>query len=388
MPLDQAISDALLSGNALCKFISRNEVGATGGHQCGFYLPKSVWKIFTAHPPLKNKNFKSKVRILWPGNVITESTISWYGIGTRSEYRLTRFGKNFPWLNDSLVGSLLILIPFELNHFHAFILESDADIETFLSTLGMSTLGGWGVYSKNNPASESEDDCLNRVFSDTIKNLDSFPTGKWMALEARKAVSECSNGLHGISSDEKLIKWMNSEYQLYRKLEHKISLPLMRRDFKDVDDFIEIAATVVNRRKSRAGHSLEYHVEQLLTEANLPFDRQPSIDGKIRPDLLFPGKSAYEDPSHPVSKLLIAGIKTTCKDRWRQILNEGKRIPEKHLVTLQEGISKNQLLEMRDANVTLVVPKRFHNGYDKNTGIQLLSFEVFLEKIKKIIKPS
>ena len=30
MLLEQAISDALQTGNALCKFISRNEVGSTG----------------------------------------------------------------------------------------------------------------------------------------------------------------------------------------------------------------------------------------------------------------------------------------------------------------------------------------------------------------------
>ena len=59
MLLEQAISDALQTGNALCKFISRNEVGSTGGHQCGFYLPKSAWRMFMAQPPEKNKSSKS-----------------------------------------------------------------------------------------------------------------------------------------------------------------------------------------------------------------------------------------------------------------------------------------------------------------------------------------
>lgn len=388
MFLEQAISDALLAGNALCKFISRNEVGSTGGHQCGFYLPKSAWRMFSSQPPKKNKNFKSTVQINWPGDLVTDSSITWYGKGTRSEHRLTRFGKNFPWLDERLVGSLLVLIPFGLTQFNAFVLESDEEIETFLSTLGIETLGGWGVFSKGKAQTESENECLNRVFAETIEKLDAFPAGKWLALRARDAVEECTGNINSIPPDDKLIKWMSSEYQLFRKLERKISLPMMQQDFKNVDDFIRIAATVMNRRKSRAGHSLEYHVEQLLTDATLPFDRQPSIDGKIKPDLLFPGKKEYEDASFPVSKLLVAGIKTTCKDRWRQILNEGKRIPEKHLITLQEGISKNQLVEMRDANVTLVVPRKFHKGYDADTGIRLLSIEAFLKKIKALTKPA
>lgn len=388
MLLEQAISDALQTGNALCKFISRNEVGSTGGHQCGFYLPKSAWRMFISKPPLKNRNIKSTIQIKWPENLWTESSITWYGKGTRSEYRLTRFGKNFSWLDEGLVGSLLVLIPFTLTQFHAYVLESDEEIETFLSTLGIDTLEGWGVFTNGKAQTESENECLNRVFAETIEKLDAFPAGKWLALRARDAVKECTGNINSIPPDDKLVKWMSSEYQLFRKLEHKISLPMVQQHFKNVDDFVRIAATVMNRRKSRAGHSLEYHVEQLLTDAALAFDRQPSIDGKVKPDLLFPGKKEYEDSSFPVSRLLVAGIKTTCKDRWRQILNEAKRIPEKHLITLQEGISKNQLVEMREANVTLVVPKKFHKGYDTDTGIRLLSLEGFLEKTRLLTKPA
>ena len=386
MLLEQAISDALQTGNALCKFISRNEVGSTGGHQYGFYLPKSAWRMFMAQPPEKNKNFKSAVKIKWPENLITESSITWYGIGTRSEHRLTKFGKNFPWLDESLVGSLLVLIPFTLTQFNAFVLQSDEEIETFLSTLGIDTLGGWGVFSKGKAQTETEDECLNRVYESAIQKLEDFPTGKLLAMRAREAVKVCLKNIDSFPPDDKIIKWISSEYQLFRKLEDKVSLPIIQQNFENVEAFISVAATVMNRRKSRAGHSFEYHVEQLLIDAGLPFDRQPSIDGRVKPDLLFPGKKEYEDSSFPVSKLLVAGLKTTCKDRWRQILNEGKRIPEKHLITLQEGISKNQLIEMREANVTLVVPKKFHKGYDTNTGIRLLSMEGFLNKIKALTK--
>ena len=388
MFLEQAISDALKTGNALCKFISRNEVGSTGSHQCGFYLPKSAWRMFIAQPPEKNKHFKSAVQIKWPGNLVTDSSVTWYGKLTRGEYRLTKFGKNFPWLDESLVGSLLVLIPFKLTQFNAFVLQSDDEIETFLSTLGIITLGKWGIFTKGKAQMETEDECLNRVYEGAIQKLEDFPTGKLLAMRAREAVKLCLRNIDSFSPDEKLMKWMSSEYQLFRKLENKVSLPIIQQDFENVEAFISVAATIMNRRKSRAGHSFEYHVEQLLIDAGLPFDRQPSIDGRVKPDLLFPGKKEYEDSSFPVSKLLVAGLKTTCKDRWRQILNEGKRIPEKHLVTLQESISKNQLVEMREANVTLVVPKKFHDRYDTNTGIRLLTMESFLKKIKAQTRPA
>ena len=37
-----------------------------------------------------------------------------------------------------------------------------------------------------------------------------------------------------------------------------------------------------------------------------------------------------------------AWVKSTCKDRWRQVLSEADRIPNKHLFTLEAAISENQ----------------------------------------------
>lgn len=100
-------------------------------------------------------------------------------------------------------------------------------------------------------------------------------------------------------------------------------------------------------------------------------------------------RNAVKECAGDLSKVSadIAGLKTTCKDRWRQILNEGQRVPEKHLFTLQEAISSDQLIEMKKANVTLVVPKEYHNGYNTETGIRLLTVDGFIGKLKALTKP-
>ncbi|MFT3868056.1 MAG: type II restriction endonuclease [Nibricoccus sp.] len=384
MQLEEAIADALKVGKALCKFISRNDVGATGAHQCGFYLPKSAWRMFSQNGPVKGINHKSLVRINWPEHIITESVVTWYGQGTRKEYRLTRFGKNFPWLHESFVGSLLVLIPFSLSQFSAYVLETEEEIETLQASLGIEIYDEWGVFNKGLVKSETEDECLDRVFSGVIKPLDDFPTGQWMASRARDAVNECAGDQAKTSADDRLLKWIAAEYQLFRTLERKISLPSVRKKFGNIDEFITVAATVMNRRKSRAGHSLEHHVEELLRAEKLPFDRQARIDGKVKPDLLIPGKTAYDNVSYPASRLIVVGLKTTCKDRWRQILNEGRRVKEKHLLTLQAAISSDQLVEMREANVTLVVPKPYHKGYDASTGIRMLTVDGFINKVREL----
>jgi len=81
-------------------------------------------------------------------------------------------------------------------------------------------------------------------------------------------------------------------------------------------------------------------------------------------------------------KLTMLGSKTTCKDRWRQVLNEADRIPHKHLFTLQEGISDTQIQEMSDENLTLVVPKESVKTFGNFGKTHVLTLEKFIEYIK------
>jgi Restriction endonuclease EcoRII, N-terminal len=78
---DRVIEDALKYGNALLKFISRNNVGLTGSHECGFYLPKIVHGLFTPHSPKKGSNSKHNLAVTWQDGRVTESVITWYGTG-------------------------------------------------------------------------------------------------------------------------------------------------------------------------------------------------------------------------------------------------------------------------------------------------------------------
>ena len=87
---------------------------------------------------------------------------------------------------------------------------------------------------------------------------------------------------------------------------------------------------------------------------------------------------------HPFlsEKLRMLAAKTTCKDRWRQILNEADRIQVKHLLTLQEGVSENQFREMCGSGVRLVVPEGLHHAYPGAVRPELLSLEKFIKSLR------
>ena len=83
------------------------------------------------------------------------------------------------------------------------------------------------------------------------------------------------------------------------------------------------------------------------------------------------------------------GAKTTLKDRWRQILNEADRIPAKHLLTLQEGVSENQFAEMEAAQVQLVVPEPLIKSYPDSVQPKLKTVQDFLADLRELaVQPS
>jgi len=165
-------------------------------------------------------------------------------------------------------------------------------------------------------------------------------------------------------------------------------MPRIQEKFDTIDSFLSVAQSILQSRKTRSGKSLELHIREIFIETGLVpdvhFQHGPRTEQGKRPDFLFPSQLAYEDNGFPEKNLRMLAVKTTCKDRWRQILNEADRIPEKHLLTLQEGVSENQFREMRSAGVRLVVPRGLWSKYPEKIRPQLVSIEAFLKELESI----
>lgn len=74
---------------------------------------------------------------------------------------------------------------------------------------------------------------------------------------------------------------------------------------------------------------------------------------------------------------------TTCKDRWRQVLNEADRIDTKYLFTLQPSISANQLQEMKNEKVVLVIPEDNRESFDERYRNGLFSLKQFVGMVRE-----
>jgi hypothetical protein len=187
--------------------------------------------------------------------------------------------------------------------------------------------------------------------------------------------------------DVALLAWMEREELLFRRLERHVVAEKLRLGFStegspDVDSFLQFSLSVQNRRKSRAGAALENHLEAIFKASALKFARGAETENRNKPDFLFPGAAEYRDSAFPTARLTMLGAKSTLKDRWRQVLSEAQRIPEKHLLTLEPGISENQTNQMKGEALHLVIPAPLHSTYLPAQRSELLKLREFIELVR------
>lgn len=189
--------------------------------------------------------------------------------------------------------------------------------------------------------------------------------------------------------DGALLHWMDLEERLFLTLERHIVGERLKNGFivngkPDVDGFVQYSLSVQNRRKSRAGWAFANHINAILDAHGVQYCREATTEKRNGPDFLFPSEQKYHDLNFPASHLVMLGVKTSCKDRWRQVLAEANRIEHKHLLTLEPGISVAQTSEMERANLHLVVPQALHESYQPIQRSSLWTVKQFLEHIKSL----
>ncbi len=370
------------------KRLSANDTGLTGSHQVGTYVPKETLK--DAFPSFRGWKGTPKVSLLAAieSHNMPEKEVTATFYESKNEGRITSWVKgagNSPMQDSENTGALTVF---------AFFLEDNSDcrkvrvwickglneeelFENIVHPVDPDTLlsvqGGSLFNSVKLP---SEDTRLMYPEEWGVK----FPSGREIIdflHESRK--------YRALPPDRKVIRSREDELNLFLDIEKKHILPIISAGFGSVADFIDFSNSVLNRRKSRSGKSLELHLERIFQEEGLThFGVQCVTEGKKKPDFLFPGCKEYKDLSYPANKLRSLAVKTTLKDRWRQVLNEADRITEIYLFTLQRGVSPSQFQEMEKEGVVLVVPKGLHESYPDSIRPKLLSLSEFIDETKKL----
>ncbi len=379
-----AIEKTLSGQQTFCKLLSPNDSGETGGHQSGFLISKTAKNMLFSETDLLNHIAKKDIRIKWQDDFYTDACFKWYE--SKDELRITRFTRGFPFKGPDYTGALFILIKNTDDDYAGFIFNTEDEIDEFFNAFGLTPA------ETNRPIDLNRTDTSLReqkAINEFIEGLSvEFPSSEVMSSAARMIwyAAFLNKSVTVSNPDKALLDWTDEEYKLFKALEHARYGDSIANGFSSVDAFISYANQVLNRRKSRAGKSLEHHLAAVFDENNIAYTAQAITEGNKRPDFIFPSEVAYHDFSFPVQKLASLAAKTTCKDRWRQILNEADRLRDgkKYLCTLQQGISAMQLDEMEAEQVVLVVPKPYIQTYPKEKQSSIWTLSKFVSYIKEL----
>ena len=383
----QAIKSVLNSENGFGKFLSANDTGATGGHQSGILISKSAVDMMFSRQELEQDTIpKRTVKIRWQDDFETESCFTYYE--SKNELRITRFGRGFPFLKPEQTGALFVFTQQTDIDYRGFFLETEEEIEEFLTTFAIDPTqtnrlidtGRLGLLM-----GKREELAIKEFINGLTVD---FPMSEDMSAASRYIENTVHDRVEDIreNPDRKLIAWTDMEYKLFKALEHERYKDLIFKGFTSVDEFVKAANIVLNRRKSRAGKSLEHHLAAIFDGNEIEYSSQAVTEGNKKPDFLFPSQDAYHNFDFSVDYLVSLAAKTTCKDRWRQVLNEADRLRDrpKYLCTLQQGVSGAQMDEMQAENVILVVPKPYIATYPQDRRDRIWTLARFVQYVKMI----
>jgi hypothetical protein len=239
---------------------------------------------------------------------------------------------------------------------------SDNELDYFSNII----LSQIGVYN------EPKDDSYLEVILEKFPN--GFPKTRDFSAFARELVED-ADPVKRI--DNSIVSYLEMEEHLFKILEQHLLNDKIQAGFEDVDEFISFSLSVQNRRKSRAGYSFENHLRYVFDCNNIRYGFNEYTEKKSKPDFLFPGISEYRDSSYPDNNLSMLGVKTSCKERWGQVLAEADRVEVKHLCTLEPGISQYQTEQMQLKKLQLVVPSAILHTYNEKQQDWLLTIEDF-----------
>jgi hypothetical protein len=381
------------------KRLSAVEINSKVSNQHEFQGVKAFRELFG----IKKAEFQAKILYFSEIDdeiIEEETTLTWYDARENQplrspEYRLyykesavTRLGseRDLLFVGKKQDGSVVVIIAVENSTFENQLLwlfgldrRSIGDEFTVRKVEGAGRLDYVSKIILDKigiELEESDDTRLSMIESRFGKE---FPKSVIFSEFARSF----SKGLDILENpDAALVTWLNEEELLFRMLEKIIVAQKLEKGFKNVDDFISFSLSVQNRRKSRAGYALENHFRFIFDEAHIRYDYNKVTENKSRPDFIFPGVKEYHDSKFPVINLTMLGVKTTCKDRWRQVLSEADRIDRKHLFTLEPGISENQTAEMIERALQLVVPASVFSTFTAKQQKWLIGLKEFMGMVK------
>ncbi|HEU01803.1 MAG TPA: type II restriction endonuclease, partial [Aurantimonas coralicida] len=295
MPIEEWIEEHSSEGDAIwyVKRLSGNDTGLTGGHQVGIYVPRPIaFELFPAIDTVDKKNPRQNFDLMidsHPASDVSQAKVVaiYYNArrvpgetGTRNEVRITRFGGRQSPFQDVDNTSALTALVFRAGkdgqvRANAWVCESVEEEDAIEGLVGPIDPGKAVRWSRQQPVGPlfgrltrgtAPAAPVGRMSREEIPAawINNFPSGQ----EIVDKTVELFPGT-GLDPDKRLVRRRDVEWEIFQSIERAGSMETVARGFEQFEEFLKFANSVMQRRKSRSGNSLEFHVRHILGEEGL-----------------------------------------------------------------------------------------------------------------------
>ena len=390
-------------------------------HQSGVLIPRKYISFFgVANIPLTNKTFELDIYWLLNGKKHTRqevkytrtscSKLKYFCKGNRKdrpEIHLTNVYS--PYFENLRYGPLLIMGHIPNNDsfiYNTIIIDEDYLIEILHNKIDIPEGSLWGTLSVIESSVSMDFDLSENIFDilkhkaeklysqhKKIPSTEITSSSVWEIFQHKESLLKGEFACPGLSisknpmetslrnSPGNLTRWALTkiEYQLIKYLEElhypliitekiKNRITLYPSDWSDLkmaignslNEIIEIAKSITNSRRSRAGYSFEWHIYNLLKYLNVNVERQ---SGDNRIDFKISLKN----------KIINLSAKTSTRERWKQIYSGS------YFITLERRIPSAKIMEIKERDIKIIVPEKDMEdfSYYKNDSY-IMTFKDFL----------
>lgn len=371
-------------------------------HQAGVLIPKDLTAFFP-EVDYTQEVFTEDIKTYWmEDSKWQEYASKWKYYASKGEWRVTTVSKQ-PF-TDVGPGSLL-LAGRHRDQYYFYIADSEntEEYQLALDILELREAPKWGILEIREGRFIEEGPDLDKLLPipPSIESLPNIAFLSQMAEDLYKKLftSTFENEITRTPGDY-IDNLINFEYKLYKRYEVKyfsniltlraipeiynLQKPVETRKFFQgkIDGFSETFMSMANSRKSRVGKTYEYHMQTYLNRLKIPYAYQEKVDGKKKPDFILPSRDFYYKDDRAPDDAILFSLKTTLKERWQQILNEGKRVERRYLATLDKAVTGDQIQEMESKKVTLVVTEWAKNNTESYKNAQnVITLKNFSEEL-------
>lgn len=394
-------------------------------NQSGPLLPAEA-RTSGFFPPLqpdpdKPHNRSTSVEVYWPttGKVYSSRFI-WYSAKSNAENQFT-INPPGEFCNLSPASFLMIFAPKSRGGLYRAVTvdaEDDLLLEYISDVFKLDANFRFNVYKSSSLNLHPSRSALQQVVVDLVKALEKSPAAfeAYMKTLKRRTMEQISHEAYEQWKSETGFDSLNPfclacpgdaiyeltrvrEFSLYRAEEAKTyGAELVRaltRSSKTLS-LSEAVASCVERfdllyavfmrasqaRSKRAGGNFETHVKNALSAGGVPHSSQFVTDG-YRPDFVLPNGAIFANKSKRKKLALILALKTTLRERWKQVVTESAGCPI-FLGTLDESVPSKTLDKLKAHNIVLVVPERFKTSpyaeYEHRSDV--VTFRTFFDNLK------